>query len=393
MSSGSLIVSNAGANEFMLGGAAPGSGSFTLNGGSLTAIRDASTFFQDFLIVGNALNASGTLTINGGVLTCLGGIEVGNGGAGTITVNNGVLVDNGWFGIGRGAAANNSSGTFNLSGGIVYILRNQGNDTSGADNGLYLGQGATNLSVANISGGTLYCVGIGMGGGGAQSTQGLNISGGTIYIGYRGFSTSTGAKFANISGGTIRTLNTVTNNAANMGATNSSTILTDGTNWTWVAAVPVNLTNSSFTVNGSSGPGYITFAPEANKTITLNNPWTGVGGMTLSGPGTIAMATANILGFSGPLTVNGGTLLISAANTFGNPLILNSGILALAAAQKDTNGLTFNGGNIAILTGGSLVDPTITLPAASSFVFSNTSTILSRMSSLAPVMCFRRRQV
>ena len=214
----------------------------------------------------------------------LAGIEVGNGGSGTLAVNGGVLVDNGWLGIGRGGTTGNSSGTFSLSGGIVYILRNQGNDTSGADNGLYLGQGATNLSVANISGGTLYGVGIGMGGAGAQSSQSLNLSGGTLYIGYRGFSTGSGTQSATISGGAIHTLNTVTNNAANMGATNSSTILADGTNWTWGAAVAVNLTNNSFLVNGSTGPGFVTFMPEATRTITLNNPWNGVGGIVINGP-------------------------------------------------------------------------------------------------------------
>ncbi len=334
MSSGSLVVSNAGGNDFVLGAGNPSTGSFTLNGGSLTAVRDAATFFQDFLIVGNALNASATLTINGGVLTSLAGIEVGNGGAGTVTVNGGVLVDNGWFGIGRGGATGNSSGTFNLSGGIVYILRNQGNDTSGADNGLYLGQGSTNLSVANISGGTLYGVGIGMGGAGAQSSQALNMSGGTLYIGYRGVSTGSGTQSGTISGGIIHTLNTVTNNAANMGATNSSTILTDGTNWTWGAAVTVNLTNSSFTVNGSSGPGYVTFMPEATRTITLNNKWVGVGGMVINGPGTIALGGAN--------TYTGGT--------------------------------TISQGNLTLNTGGSVVDSTLTIPSGSTLTFNNTGT-------------------
>ena len=72
MSSGSLVVSNAGGNAFVIGAGNPSISSFTLNGGSLTAVRDAATFFQDFLIVGNQLNSSGTLTINGGRCSCLG---------------------------------------------------------------------------------------------------------------------------------------------------------------------------------------------------------------------------------------------------------------------------------------------------------------------------------
>ena len=333
MSSGSLIVSNVGGNELVLGGGANSTASMTVSGGALTTVRDASTFFQDFFIVGSALGANATFTLSGGVLTNLSGIEIGNGGTGTFNVSGGELIDNGWFGVGRGGTTGNSFGIFNLSGGTMYILRNQGNDTSGADNGVYLGQGATNSSTANISGGTLYCVGIGMGGGGAQSSQFLNISGGTIYIGYRGTSTGTGNHFATISGGTIHTLDIVTNGTANQGSLSS--ILGDGTNWTWVAGINANLTNSSYTVNGVTGPGNVTFAPEVNRTITLNNNWFGVGGLVINGPGTIAMG---------------------AANTY-------------------TGGTTISQGNLTLNTGGSIVDSTLNVPSGSTLTLNTTATI------------------
>ncbi|HEV2454022.1 MAG TPA: autotransporter-associated beta strand repeat-containing protein, partial [Verrucomicrobiae bacterium] len=332
MSSGSLVVSNTGANGFVLGGGTNSTASFTISGGSLTTVRDASTFFQDFLIVGNAFAANATFTLSGGVLTNMSGIEIANGGSGTFNVSGGELIDNGWFGVGRGGATGNSTGTFNLSGGTVYILRNQGNDSSGADNGVYLGQGGTNPATANISGGTLYCVGIGMGGAGAQSSQFLNMSAGTVYLGYRGVSVGNGNHFSTISGGTFRTLDIVTNGSASQGSLNS--ILADGTNWTWATTPAVNLTNSSYAVNGVTGPGYVTFVPDATRTITLNNPWFGVGGLVINGPGTVAMGGAN--------TYTGGT--------------------------------TISQGNLTFNTGGSVVDPTLTIPSGSTLTFNTTGT-------------------
>jgi|GEM_PF-1725842 len=331
MSSGSLVVSNAGANAFVLGGGPGSVATLALSGGTLSIVRDAATLFQDSFIVGNALGATATFTQSGGVLTNLCGIEVGNGGSGTVNVSGGTLIDNGWFGIGRGGTTGVSSGTFNLSGGTVYILRNTGNE--GADNGLYLGQGSTNTSMANISGGTLYAVEIGMGGGGAQSSQFLDVSAGTIYLGYRGVnSLGTGAQFATIGGGTFHTVDMlVVTTVANSGSLGN--VLADGTNWTW-SAPAVNLTNSSFTVNGVAGTGKATFAPEANRTITLNNQWFGVGNLVINGPGTVA---------------------IGAADTY-------------------TGGTTISQGNIAFNNGGSVPDPTLTIPSGSTLVFNTTGT-------------------
>ncbi|MGH7980542.1 MAG: hypothetical protein ACREE6_14290, partial [Limisphaerales bacterium] len=372
MSGGSLVVSNTGGNELVIGGGADSTASLTLSGGILTTRRAASTLFQDFLIVGSALGANATFALSGGILTNLGGIEVGNGGSGTFNVSGGEMIDNGWFGIGRGGVTGNSSATFNLSGGTVYILRNAGDDGN-VDNGVYLGQGATNSSTANISGGTLYCVGIGMGGAGAQSSQFLNVSAGTIYLGFRGVNTGSGAQLATLSGGTFHTLDMALNTAANQGSLNE--ILADGTNWTWGSGAPAILTNDTYMVNGVSGPGYVTFAPELNRTITLNNSWSGDGGITAVGPGTLAFGGGDILNFTGPLTINGGIVALAGANTFGTPVILNAGVLAIGAAENDTNGITINGGSVAYLNNGALADDTLDFPLGSSLIFSNTAAV------------------
>ena len=57
---------------------------------------------------------------------------------------------------------------------------------------------------------------------------------------------------------------------------------------------------------GRAGPGYVTFAPEATRTITLNNAWNGVGGLVMSGPGTLALNGNS--GYSGTTTISGGTV-------------------------------------------------------------------------------------
>jgi autotransporter-associated beta strand protein len=123
-----------------------------------------------------------------------------------------------------------------------------------------------------------------------------------------------------------------TNIASDQGDLGS--ILANGTNWTFAATPIVNLTNSSYTVNGVSGPGYVTFAPEATRTITLNNPWVGVGGLVINGPGTIAMG---------------------AANTY-------------------TGGTTISQGNLTFNTGGSVVDSILNVPFGSTLAFNGTGT-------------------
>jgi hypothetical protein len=69
-------------------------------------------------------------------------------------------------------------------------------------------------------------------------------------------------------------------------------------------------------VNGSTGPGYVTFAPEANRTITLNNVWSGQGGFNVNGPGTVNAGSG--LQNSGAITVSNGTLVAYGTMNSGN---------------------------------------------------------------------------
>lgn len=349
MNGGALLVSNSlndyavtiggrdGANGAGGAGLSPSSGAnsvgtFIMNGGSLTVSRFGSGFYhQDSFIIGLATNSTGTFTLNGGIVNFLCGVELGIYGAGTVNVNGGAIVDNGWFGIGRGNGVPFGSGTFNLTGGAVYILPNFSGGTIANNGGIYLNQGATNATI-NISGGSVYVVGIGFNGSTYPSLpqDKLNISGGSLYLGFNGIYTTSSSEntSVNISGGTFHTVDMLGLGDGGIAGSTNADLLTDGTNWTWTAP-SVNLTNSSFLVNGASGPGYVTFAPETGRTITLANNWSGVGGLTVNGPGTLSISGIN--NYTGNTIVSQGTLAVATGGSIaGSPNIIVSSGTALA---------------------------------------------------------------
>lgn len=184
--------------------------------------------------------------------------------------------------------------------------------------------------------------------------------GGTVYLGYLGvYTNGTGSSVSsdsiNISGGTFRTadmLVVVSNNVVNnIGDTNS--ILSDGTNWTWAPSLGVVLKDNTFSVDGVTGPGYVTFAPEATRTISLSNIWSGAGGMVVSGPGTVAVGAANT--YTGPTTVNGGVLMLNGSIASSSLIQVSAGgtldasgrsdaTLSLASGQMLGGSGTVNGG-------------------------------------------------
>ncbi len=355
MNSGSLTLTNEAGTALNLGFG--GAGTFIMSGGSLTVARNngGSDYQDGFLFATSAAPlSSGTFSLSGGIATALCGVEIGSGGLGTLDVSGGVLIDNGWFGLGHGGTSTKpftGSGAFNQSGGTVYILRNSG--TEGATDGIEMNQNGTN-AVLNISGGTLYTVRIGLGPNTAGQTNcpsAINISGGNIYIGASGIVSNTvttnDPESANISGGTFHTADMlIISTAANVGSTN--TVLSDGTNWTWAANPSVNLTNSSLLVNGSAGPGYVTFAPEVGRTITLNNTWSGVGGFQVNGLGTVVAGTG-LQGVGGGITVTNGTLVMSGTIANSSSIVvgtngtLQPGPNTTTVGVLTANNVTFQG--------------------------------------------------
>ena len=331
MSAGALSITNNSGTGLAIGNASGVTGSFTNNGGTLTIQRNATgeTYYRDVFLIGSATGGTGAFTLNNGMVNCLGGIEIGSGGTGTLLVNGGTLIDNGWFGLGRGGTGT-GSGTFNLTGGTVYLLRNPNTD-SGA-NGISFCQGGTN-GTANISGGTLYCYLIRMhqGPGSAFTDwETFNVSGGDIYLGASGVYDAGGAGTHNtaitLSGGTFHTVNLGANTGGTLG-TNS--ILPGGASWSWAATLPATLATSP-------GPGTVTFASEATRIITLNAAFSGAGGLALAGPGTVAMAAANT--YTGNTTISQGTLALIGTGAISNSLK----VIIAGGAALDASGLSSN---------------------------------------------------
>ncbi|HEX3628434.1 MAG TPA: glycoside hydrolase family 2 TIM barrel-domain containing protein [Verrucomicrobiae bacterium] len=351
MNGGTLLVSNApnsyavtiggrdGANGAGGASLSPSSGAnsvgnFTMNGGTLTVSRADTAYYKDSFILGLGTNSTGTFTVNGGVANFLCGIELGIYGAGTVTVSGGAIVDNGWFGVGRGNGVPMGSGTFNLTGGAVYILPNFTGGTAGGTGGLYLNQGGTNATV-NISGGSVYVSAIGFAGTSYTSLpkDTLNISGGSLYIGFNGIYTTSGSESpsVNISGGTFHTVHMLGVGGGGAAGSTNVDLLSDGTNWEWTAP-SVNLTNNSFLVNGVSGPGYVTFAPEPGRVIILANTWSGVGGLMVNGPGTVGITSNNL--YTGNTTITQGTLAMLGGSIGGSPNIIVAPGAALAGPSS-----------------------------------------------------------
>lgn len=317
MSDGAFLIQNNASYGLQVGPTAGGTGNFVMSGGTLTVKRNSSNnwMYQDAFGLGTVAGATGNFTLNNGTVNCLGGLEIGAAGTGTLTVNGGTLMDNGWFGLARGGNPN-GTGTFNLTGGTVYLLRNPGTDSGSS--GLAFCQGGI-TGTANISGsGTLYVNTIRFAAAGSAShadTETLNVSGGDIYIGSGGIINGGGLGTktinVNLSGGTFRTVNLGPN--AN-GAEGLASVLPGGTDWTWTSAIPATLTG-----------GTTKFAPEATRTITMASTFSGAGGLEAQGPGTVLM-TANHT-YTGNTTVSGGTLLVNGSLASGSAVNVTGGVL------------------------------------------------------------------
>ncbi|PWU20961.1 MAG: hypothetical protein C5B50_02800 [Verrucomicrobia bacterium] len=368
MSGGTFNITNTGGTAFQAGYGQNSSGTFTLNGGTLTIARPSTSnrYFQDSFQPGQTIGATGTMTVNGGTLNILCGMEVGIDGTGNVNVNGGTFMDNGWFTLGRSANANSVAPAFyNQTAGNAFHLRNPGTDST-----VRIQYGANCNGTFTLSGGNFYCCGIKLCANNAAGTATVNISGGNIYLSELGFTAGNAAgetKVINISGGTFGTV-LMDANAAGQSGLSSVHVGGPGTNWTWASAnMPVvNLTTSP-------GSGTVTFAPDAGKTITLNNVWTGTGAMAFSGPGTVLFGASN--SYSGSTTISGGTLQLNAnqPSTLISGTVVNSGAtLSVGAAETSSpiGSATFNSGStLAMNTGGQITDTTFTIPSGGTLAF------------------------
>ena len=349
-----------------------GSGTLALQNGTILLLNG------NGLNVGNAATVSGDPTFNvltGNSDTYSGNISNGAGGPGTVTVNsNGALY----------------TGTLTLSGNNSY--------TGGTvvENGTLQAGSTTALGNGNLTVGDTNTV--------TSATLDLN-----------GFSLSVGALNGNTNG-TITNNNSAANNPATLtvsgggefdglvqnGSTNTTALTTTGNTLTLTNAntysggttinggATVQATNSSAGTSSSIGIGTLTFnggtlqeqagvgALSFNNAVTVNT--TGgtfdANGNTLTWTGVIADSGVG----PGALTVNdtagGGTLVLSAANTYSGGTTLSGGTLqvGIGTAYKTPGDPTSGIASSAIGTGTLTLDGG-TLQAGGSFTVANAAQI------------------
>jgi fibronectin-binding autotransporter adhesin len=257
---------------------------------------------------------------------------VGNniGCTGYLDMTGGTIADSAWISVGR----TGGTGTVDISGGSINYTGNNGNHfiVGDSNNGSSIGTGLIN-----------------------QAGGAVNSPNGDFWLGSSGSGTYT------IAGGTLTTL--ALDMAINGGSTGilnlnggsvSSTAVIHGAG---TAAINFNggvlqalQSNASFLQNFTSSqlniqPGGAIF-DTGGYTNTITSGFSGVGGFTLQGSGgSLTLSASNT--YAGDTTINGGTLIIGPSGTLGAGVNVNlsGGSLAISGDSVVANkALNFNGG-------------------------------------------------
>jgi fibronectin-binding autotransporter adhesin len=353
---------------------APGSGAYTLTGGTLgfagsspTITANAAATIGSDITSGAGLTKSGTATLTlSGIVSNTAGAMNFNGGAVTLT---GTLTNtsSSQFSIGgsNGGLLTIAGGSMSTSWSIaraIVIAPGSGQSgtiamTSGAlsASGLYIGEnggghGAFTQSggSATIGGGELWMAG---------NTSSLTVTGGSftnnattrLGVGSSGISTST----ISVSGSGAITLGTLQfgiggangfTSTVNVGdGTAGGTLQVNGMLWggATTTASTINFNSGTFVAGGSYsiptqiatvvGSGGANINVAASRTLTISNTLAaggGSGGLTKFGAGTLSLTGANT--FTGATRINAGSLSI------GNALALQNSTLDLDGADAGT---------------------------------------------------------
>lgn len=346
-----------GAGTLTLAGANTYGGITSIAGGTLSISSDASlggplSFLQ---LDGGTLQTTASLSTgrsvvlgNGGgafsadlgtTLTWNGSIGGGGGltttGAGTVAVagttgyTGATTINTGTLAV-TGAGTIDRSSVVNLAGvGAVFdISASSGNQTiqnlagiAGSTVNLGANRLVVGTSGASTFSGTIAGAGgLTMAGAGTLTLAGTNL--------FEGGLTVTGGTLAVSSNG-------------NLGAIGHGVTLDGGTLQTTASFL-----SDRQVVLGSGGG---TFNPNAGMTIGWYGAISGLGGLTMAGPGSLTLAGANT--YSGGTTVNGGILSISADSNLGDAaggLTLNGGALQSMATLTSNRAIMLgvNGGTI-----------------------------------------------
>ncbi|WP_264873637.1 autotransporter-associated beta strand repeat-containing protein, partial [Saccharibacter floricola] len=301
-----------------LGAAISGSGALNQNGSGTTTLTGNSTYSGP-----TAINA-GTLQLgNGGTSGSIASQAITNNG--TLTVNRSDAVTLGAAISGAGGLNQNGSGTTILTGNSSYS-----GPTAINKGTLQLGNGGTSGSIANSS----------------ITDNGVLAVNRSDNVLFNQKISGTGALIQNGSGVTTLAAN---NTYSGPTTINAGTLqLGNGGTTGWITSQPI-VNNGTLAINHSDD-------------VVISQLMSGSGAFNQNGPGKITLLADNT--YSGPTTINAGTLQLGNGGTTGSiasQAITDNGTLAinhrdnvtLNQAISGTGALNQNGSGITTLTGNS----------------------------------------
>ena len=307
---------------------------FTLTAGRVVTVdanrNIAGIIFSNTSAFGYTLSSGNLLLSNGGVIQ-----SATNNGAHIDTISSAIAIQ-GDSGSGTFTAGATSASS-RLSIGAVTGVSTAGNTTTLTLNGDNTGANAVTGVIGNGSaGGTLAVVKSGNGvwvlSGANTFTGGVTLNSGTLRLGNNA---ALGSGTFTIAGGAIDVTSARTTTNNNAQAWNGD--------FTYVGTNTLNLCTGAVAMNASR-----TVTVNAS-TLTVGGVISGAGfGLTKSGAGNLTLSAANT--FTGPVTINSGTLTVKSAIGNGGSagglgqstsdaanLVINGGVFNWNAAASETS--------------------------------------------------------
>lgn len=284
--------------------------------------------FNNVNTIGNFNVASGrTLTINSPITTTNSRKSIGITGAGNVVINGAVTGTGGFLGLSVQA------GTLELNGVNKWIASGTGEKFEITGGTLKLGNDSAlvndGVTVANpfkFNGGTVQA----SGGDRVITTTGI----GFIH-GYRigGNLTVSGDNSLTLAGGKVTNV------------TNANNTLTNS-----ITAVGKSLTLASNVELSNDATGRTLTIDGAGSTLVsglISNGSTSTSGLTKSGLGTLTLSNIGN-SFTGPLTINAGSVLLGASGVIADatPLVLGGGTFDLGGFSETLGTLTVGGNSV-----------------------------------------------